>query len=457
MAGAEREAEPIAAADEQPERRIMTAKEAAKTPTVADAAVRAILRNHLAAVEDHLNNGILPFWFERALDKEYGGFLTNFDEQGKTLPCPEKYVNTQCRLIWWFSTLKRRLPQMDQAAEMAARGVDFLLKHFWDEEYGGFYWKVKRDGSELDPAKIVYGESFCIYALSEYALATGDRRGLDYAAKTFDLLQKHAADTQHGGYLENINRDWSPETGGFAGGDRKGLDTHMHLMESFTTLYAASGESLHRRKLMEVVNLICERMVDKATGCGLNQFDLAFRSLPAISIKRTWNGERMGEQPANPVDTTSYGHNVELEYLMQMALKTAGVEGGQYRAIHRRLLDHAAEHGVDWEYGGIYRDGMRVTGEAIVLEKEFWQHSECLVGFLDGYEQFGEARYLEAFGKIWEFVRKFMIVQGVGEWRTLLDRQGRTMDGNIGNPWKVAYHSGRSMLECRERLRRLLG
>ena len=61
-------------------------------------------------------------------------------------------------------------------------------------------------------------------------------------ARTFDLLQKYCADTHYGGYYENVNRDWSPEEGGFAGGDRKGLDTHMHLMESFTTLYAASGK-----------------------------------------------------------------------------------------------------------------------------------------------------------------------------------------------------------------------
>lgn len=417
---------------------------------------RKILQGHLATVENHLHNGIIPFWFERALDTQYGGFVTNFDEQGKALPCPEKYVNTQCRLIWWFSTLKRRFPQMPKTAEMAGQGVDFLIKHFWDEKYGGFAWKVKRDGSELDPAKIVYGESFCIYALSEYYLATGDKRGLEYASRTFDLLQKYAADTQNGGYLENVNRDWSPEAGGFAGGDRKGLDTHMHLMESFTTLYKASGDDLHRRKLLQVTRLIQQKMTDKATGCGLNQFDLAFNSLPAIPIKRTWNGERLGEKPADPVDTTSYGHNVELEYLMHLALKTANHEGDADRAIYRRLLDHAVKHGVDWEYGGIYRDGLRATGEAIVKEKEFWQHSESLVAFLDGYEQFHEPRYLEAFGKIWQFVQDFMIIKGVGEWRTLLDRQGKPIDPNIGNPWKVSYHTGRSMVECRERLMRLL-
>ena len=436
--------------------RFAAAQGGAKGSNGPSDSTRKILEGHLATVENHLNNGIIPFWFARALDTQYGGFMTNFDEQGNALPVPEKYVNTQCRLIWWFSTLHRRFPQLSKAADMANQGVDFLIKHFWDDKYGGFFWKVRRDGSELDTAKIVYGESFCIYALSEFYLATGDRRGLEYATRTFDLLQKYCADVQHGGYIENVLRDWSPEAGGFAGGDRKGLDTHMHLMESFTTLFAASREDVHRRKLLEVVGLICEKMIDKTSGCGLNQFDLAFRSIPAIAIKRTWNGERLGEQPANPTDTTSYGHNIEMEYLMHLALETAHQDLTPYRPFFRRLLDHTAEYGVDWEQGGIFRDGLRATSKPLVLEKEFWQHSEALVGFLDGYELFREPRYLEAFGKVWQFVQDYMIIKGVGEWRTLLTRSGKPIDPNIGNPWKVAYHTGRSMLESRERLRRLL-
>jgi mannose/cellobiose epimerase-like protein (N-acyl-D-glucosamine 2-epimerase family) len=50
-------------------------------------------------------------------------------------------------------------------------------------------WKVRRDGSRLDDGKITYGQSFAIYALAEYYLATSDRRALDYASQTFDLLQ----------------------------------------------------------------------------------------------------------------------------------------------------------------------------------------------------------------------------------------------------------------------------
>ena len=77
------------------------------------------------------------------------------------------------------------------------------------------------------------------------------------------------------------------------------------------------------------------------------------------------------------------------------------------------------------------------------------------MGFLDGYEVFKDPLYLKAFEAVWEFVQEHMILPEVGEWRTLVDRESRPLDSNIGNPWKVSYHTGRSMLECEQRLGRL--
>jgi mannose/cellobiose epimerase-like protein (N-acyl-D-glucosamine 2-epimerase family) len=91
-----------------------------------------------------------------------------------------------------------------------------------------------------------------------------------------------------------------------------------------------------------------------------------------------------------------------------------------------------------------------------VLEKEFWQHSEALVGFLDAYEAFHDPCCLDAFECLWDFINKHMIVHAIGEWRVLLDREGKPLDTNVGNDWKNSYHTGRAMCECQMRLRKLL-
>lgn len=417
-------------------------------------ATKARLQRLFKEVSTHLHEGIIPFWLERAEDLEFGGYYTNYNEDGGPRALTEKYLNSQCRLLWWFSRLAERDHLNHEYRRLARVGLDFMTDFFWTDREEGWSWKVQRDGAELDPAKIVYGESFAVYALAQCALGLDDQEARDLAARTFALLQLHAADTRYGGYLENLKEDWQPEEPGFAGGDRKGLDTHMHLMEAFTTLCVAAPLPVHRRKLQEIIDLICARMVDPQSGCGLNQFDLAWNPIPAIAIKRTWNAERFGERPADPTETTSYGHNVELEWLMGRALDTLGVDRAPYRPIMQRLLDHALEHGVDWEQGGLYRDGLR-HGGALVKEKEFWQHSESLVGFLDGYAWLGDVRYLDAFENLWNFCSKFFIAP-VGEWRILLDRAGNPLDTNLSNEWKTSYHTGRAMLECHDRLQRLL-
>jgi mannobiose 2-epimerase len=185
-----------------------------------------------------------------------------------------------------------------------------------------------------------------------------------------------------------------------------------------------------------------------------DQFDLSFRPIPAIVIHRTWNAEREGKARAVPTDTTSYGHNIELAWLLNRALQTVQIEPTLYRDVMHRLLDHAVAHGVDWEHGGMYRDGT-AQGGPLVLDKEFWQNAEALVGFLDDYETLGKDRFLDAFENVWRFVDRCMIDHTVGEWRTLLDRAVKPIDSKIGNPSKVAYHSGPSVLECVTRLNRL--
>ncbi len=82
------------------------------------------------AVNEQLQNGVIPFWLERCYDNQYGGFLTNFDSKGQPLPNHEKYLNTQARLVWWFSKLSRRYPERSEFIKMARYGLDFMIQHF---------------------------------------------------------------------------------------------------------------------------------------------------------------------------------------------------------------------------------------------------------------------------------------------------------------------------------------
>jgi len=207
-------------------------------------------------IKEYTEGALLPFWIQRTVDQKQGGYITHFNEFGEDSGNDEKSLIAMTRSVFTYSQAYRHGFGGDVMKEMAAHGVRFLLDKMWDAEHGGFYWMVNRAGEATNKQKIGYGHSFAIYSLSEYALATGDPLGLEYAEKVFDLLQKYAVDTHYGGYWEFFSEDWSMMGPGAPGGDRKTLDVHMHLMEAFTTLYEASGKDIHRRKLKESIDIL---------------------------------------------------------------------------------------------------------------------------------------------------------------------------------------------------------
>ncbi len=406
-------------------------------------------------IQEVLSGNIIPFWLTRSVDAKCGGYIVSFDENGIHDGHDDKHIVTQTRMIWGFSHLQNYCSKTDRESVKAAAkiGYDFFIKHFWDRSEGGFFWETRRNGEVIDGSKLVYGQSFAIYALSEYYLQSGDKSALDYAENVFDLLQKYAVDTYNGGYYENLESDWSISPAGLFGGDRKSLDIHMHLMESFTLLYQASGKEIHRRKLIEIIDIILGHMVNQSDGYGYNQFDIKFNQIPAINIKRTWNSERKSNEKISvPTDTTSYGHNVELSWLLDKAIKLLQIENSEYASIISKLLDYSLRYGYDYQFGGIYRDG-KADGTVLVKDKEWWQNFEALVGYINGYLLFRNEKYFEAFELTWEFIKNKFMNFDLGETRLLLDRQGNTIIGSMGNSWKAIYHTGRALAECIDRVK----
>jgi mannobiose 2-epimerase len=405
-----------------------------------------------AELERQLWDGIVPFWIDRAVDRVHGGYVTGYDDHGAAdRRCADKYIVTQTRMIWGFAALAKLRPDDGRFRAACEQGIEFFVDRFWDGKHGGWRWRVARDGKPVDDAKLTYGQAFAVYALADAYMAIGSTKALDYASRTFDLLQRNAADNLRGGWLENLEADWKPCADGFDGGDRKSLDIHMHLMEAFTSLYQATGDTIHARRLDETIGVILKHMVNPASGAGGNQYDLDFKPLLPLAINRTWNAERHGETPPAKQDTTSYGHNLELGWLLSRADLALGRPRDHHRDAIEGLVHHALDFGVDWYNGGIFRDGPH-HGPATVREKEFWQHAEALPGLLDAFLVTGDERCLDAFNVVWGFATRHMINPDLGEWRVLLSESGEIIDGSLGNPWKAFYHTGRALIESIDRI-----
>lgn len=402
---------------------------------------------------EHLTAELLPFWTNRMIDKVNGGFITHFDKDGNDTGEDEKSLIAQARCLYTVSSAHRAGYGDGKLAGMAKHGADFIINKMWDSEFGGFYWMLDRKGNVKIDQKIIYGHSFAIYSLSEYTLATGDQRGIEYAEKVFDLLQKYCVDTMYGGYWEMFHRDWTLCGPGSQGGDRKTLDVHMHLMEAFTTLYECSGKEVHRRKLLEDIDLLLNRIIHPVYKTGIPQFFKDWTVAPQIKFDIIWGWDRFSEegQKGNATDNTCYGHNAEFAWLLLHALEILKISPEGYKDLFRIIYDHTVDNGIDTEFGGVYVEGPH-SGGVYDKEKEFWQQAEVLIGLLDAVILFGSDKYLNAYENVHRFVIDKVVNKGVGEWWPLLSRRGEPIWTHMGHSWKINYHTVRAMVQSIQRM-----
>lgn len=411
----------------------------------------------LEEMNHHLHNELLPFWLTHGVDEKYGGYLTYLDKDGKPTGEGVKTHLCQCRMIYTYSSAHRAGLGGGKCLEIARQGVDFMLKHFWDNEYEGWFWTCEQDGTPKNMSKLTYGHAFAIYCLSEYYMASKDPRGLEWALKTYDVLQSKIADNFRGGYYEFLERDFSKKRPGKYGGDRKSFDVHMHLMEAMTNLYEATGSRVHKDRTQEIVDLIFSRILHPQFGTGMAQFTLSWEPLRAILFADVWGADRdVEDDEGRPLDNTSFGHNVEFGWLLNHTIKILDLDRSKYREAFRKLYGHAVKYGVDWERGGVYCEGPN-EGPARERNKEFWQQAECLVGFLDAYLLFGEKRYLDAYENVHRFVIDKVINHAVGEWYPLFDEHNNRVWDYMAHAWKINYHTVRASIQSAARLARICG
>ncbi len=405
----------------------------------------------------YLSQNLLPFWLERMEDPVHGGFITHFDEFGVDTGEDIKSLISQTRSIYTLASAHRAGYGGGRCADMAKSGIEFLLDKMWDSEYGGFYWLTDRSGKVLKNDKVLYGQSFAIYCLSEYAIISNDSMVREFAEKTFDLIQNHCYESQYGGYLEMFDRSWELAGPGSAGGDRKTLDVHMHLMEAFTCLYECSQKDYHKGKLVEIIDILINKVLHPQYKTGIPQFSPEWKQAPQIKFDIIWGWDRYtdGEQKANPSDNTCYGHNAEFAWLLIHALKILRFDVSDFHDVLIRIFEHTVNHGIDRKYGGVFVEGPH-KGGVYDTEKEFWQQAEVLIGMLDAYILTEDPKYWHAYKNVFDFTFNKVINHKVGEWWPLLSREGEPVWRHMGHAWKTNYHTVRAMIQSINRLNEII-
>ena len=410
------------------------------------------IHNELAdEMESILRRDVLGVWFPRAIDKQHGGFYSNFTRDWQPAKSDGKFSVFQARLTWVAARIVTTRPDLkEEFLPVVDHGMKYLRDVLWDKQFGGFFWGVDDEGRispQYTDGKHLYGMSFGLYAAAGVYQATNDPRALGLAQQTFRWIDSHAHDSQNGGYFEWLTRAGrvvqrnadSPRIepvplAGFPIGF-KSMNTHIHLLESFSQLYEVWKDPTVRSRLIELLAVVRDKICVEP-------------GVMNLYFTNEWR----------PIaDHDSYGHDVETAYLLLEAQDVLEQHDPKTERVAKLLLDHALAYGWDETNGGFFREGT-TFGKAEDVKKEWWVQFEGLNALLLMHEKYGKQTdlYLNAFQKQWQFIKEKQIDHEFAGIYNTVEQDGTVTDHTKARIWKEAYHDTRALLNVIGRLGKLV-
>ncbi len=409
-------------------------------------APREMLVRMRASLERNLTENIVPFWYPSSIDQLDGGYRINHDVAGHWQGAAPKSLVAQARTLWFFARLLNSPYRSTGYEGAAAHGFEFLERCFWDTRSGGFHWRVDSPGELLDCDKHLYGQSFALYALSEYAIAAGDESAARRADELFDLIERHARDRSHGGYREFLRRDWSapePHEIGYLGkpASVKTLNTHLHLLEALTRYNDLRPDARVHDALNELVWVLGNTVVRKRYGACTDRHE------------EDWSVPESDGRPR-----VVYGHDLETVWFLIEASAGLALPSALQVDLYETLFFNAWRYGYDHARGGFYLGG-DLGRFASDRQKVWWVQAEALVCALHLYTLTRRKVYFDVFAKTLEWVTVYQTDWQRGEWYLRTDRAGVGSGEKAherAGTWKCSYHNGRAMLKGIELVDRLI-
>ena len=387
------------------------------------AALQQEFRAELIAIAD--------WWAAYTVDHEQGGFFGEIAADNTPVKNASKGIILNARILWFFSEVAQEVDTPIYRS-CAIRAYDYLIAHFFDQKYGGVYWELDATAAPINTKKQVYAQAFTIYALCAYYQLTGDAQALTRALECFKLIELHAVDSVHEGYLEAFTREWralddlrlSEKDLNYP----KSQNTHLHILEAYTTLHLAHPVPEVKAALNYNIQMFDKYMIDRKTHHLRMFMDLQ------------WNDFSPGY---------TYGHDIEASWLIAKALESLGDDS--YTAALTPTLIKIAQVTVNEAIGeqGQVIDSYDFATRCTNVDTAWWVQAEALVGFLYAYITTGEEKFYRAAENSWQFIKTYQIDQQQGEWFwfSTLDEQKADLDYKVGF-WKCPYHNGRAMMEA---------
>lgn len=382
-----------------------------------DMNVTEYLKTWADSYKHDLTADILPFWLANGLDRKHGGVYTCLDREGRLMDST-KSVWFQGRFGFVAAYAYNQVERNPEWLEASKSCIDFIEAHCADTD-GHMYFEVAADGTPLRKRRYVFSECFAAIAMSEYAIASGDKRYAEKALELFKRIQRFLATP---GFLEP---KYLPAL------QARGHSITMILINTASRIRAAIDDPVLNTQIDESLDAIRRYFIHPEFKALLEMVG------PEGEFIDTCNGRLI-----NP------GHCIETAWFILEEARHRGWDK-DLTDMALQILDWSWQWGWDEQYGGIinFRDCRNLPVQDYSQDMKFWwPQTEAIIATLYAYQATKDEKYLAMHKQISDWTYAHFPDREHGEWYGYLHRDGTVAQPAKGNIFKGPFHIPRMMI-----------
>ena len=368
--------------------------------------------------KSELLDRVMPFWMEKSIDKEFGGYFTCLERDGEVFDT-DKFIWLQGREVWMLSTLYNKVEKRQEWLDAAIQGAEFLKKYGHDGNLN-WYFALDREGNPLVEPYNIFSYTFAVIAFGQLSIATGNQEYAEIAKKTFDIVLSKQ---------NNPKGKWCKAARG------------ARALKSFALPMILCNVAL------EIESLLDKEFLDKTIEtCVHEVMDVFYRPELGLIVEHLGTDNEMVDcmdgRLLNP------GHAIEAMWFIMDLGKRLGDNALIEKAVKIALAE--VEYGWDKEYEGIFYFMDRLNRPMQQLEwdqKLWWVHLESAICMIKGYQLTGNEKCLDWFLKLHDYMWTHFKDQEYPEWYGYLNRRGEVLLTLKGGKWKGCFHVPRGLYQ----------
>lgn len=367
---------------------------------------------------DELLQKVVPFWESNSKDEEFGGYFTCLDRQGNVFDT-DKFIWLQGREVWMFATLYNKVEQRREWLEMAEHGARFLQQYGHDGNLN-WYFSLTREGNPLVEPYNIFSDCFATMAFGQLYKATGNDGYAEIAKNTFENILKRS---------KNPKGKFSKAVPGTR--PLKGFSLPMILCNLSLEIEHLLPKDLVEKTIETCITEVMEVFYDGESGLILENVK------PDGSFSDSFEGRLL-----NP------GHAIEaMWFIMDLSVRLKRTELTE-KAVE--IMLRTLKYGWDNQYGGIFYflDIKGYPPQQLEWDQKlWWVHIETLISLIKGYALTKNPECLEWFEKVHDYTWSHFADPEYDEWFGYLNRRGEVLLPLKGGKWKGCFHVPRGLFQ----------